>query len=480
MPIDIDQPGSDGWWLNRLWIKLRDRYERLADLDARYRGKGPLPEGSSSSDFYQAFQAKARTNFARLIVEALRHRMNVEGFRTAATQDTDEVGDQVALELWNRCGLPVESAEIHRTAFIFGNAYAIIGRNKNGKAVVTSEDPRQVVTIHDPTEQRVIRAAAKFFYDSEADQQVAYLYRPGRVRTAISDKRLWRDGRIRFTPKDWEWDREQKLPSNEQIPVIRFRNLDGVGEFEPHIDLLDRIDHQTLQRMVIATLQAFRQRVVKNAPTHDARGNKLDWDEILVADPGGVWIIPSQGPDGQPIDLWESSQIDLTPILQANKDDIHHLAAVTSTPLHIFMPDVVNGSAEGASVLREEAGFKVEDRLRRFTPGWQDVMAQSFLMENQSNRADPNKIEIIWAPVDRKSDAEMADAAVKKASIGVPFRQLLLDLGYSPRKVDQLMSDRAMDQLMAALSQPLQAAPAETAPAQEAQGAQSQSSEPPG
>jgi hypothetical protein len=50
-------------------------------------------------------------------------------------------------------------------------------------------------------------------------------------------------------------------------------------EFEPFIPLLDRINQQILQRMTIATIEAFKQRAFKGLPQKDpSTGADIDYD----------------------------------------------------------------------------------------------------------------------------------------------------------------------------------------------------------
>lgn len=448
MPIDVDTPGSPGWWLQELAWKLERRQNRLARLDAYFSGDPPLPEGAENMrDAYRAFQQKARTNFAELIVSAVRERMQVVGFRTAASDD--ENGDRAAREIWEANSLDVEIADVFEAMLSLGDGYVIVGKDGD-EPVITGEDPRQVVTAHDPVRQRVVRAALKVFADELEGVELAYLYLPGRVLVASRQvkrtSRLVRP-RVRFNPTAWEWDRERSgvLPF-DQVPVVRFRNRRGVGEFEPHLDLLDRVNHQILQRMVIATMQAFRQRAVKNAPMVDEDGNEVDWEGLLVADPGAVWAIPGD------VDMWESGQVDLTPILSAVKDDVQHLSAVTRTPFHMLTPEGANQSAEGAAVAREGLEFKAGDRIARATEACKDVMSLAFRVVGDDERADRSQLEVLWRDVARRSLAELADAAVKKQAAGVPWRQNMVDLGYPPAVIDRMESERADDALLGLLA----------------------------
>lgn len=460
MAIDVAGRGSPGWWLQRLARKLTDRQKRLDGLWARFEGDAPLPVGAHSArEAYQAFQRKSRTNFAELIAEATRERMTVSGFRTAAAGDDN--GDSEARRIWDANGMDVEAAEVHTFTLVLGDGYAIVGGEDDGDRrmpVITSEDPRQVATIHDPVRPRTVRAAAKLFCDLEEERDYAYLYLPAdqpsgraRVRVAYRDvKRRSADLAVRFAPSAWSWDgdrggAEGRELSHPLVPVVRFRNRRGVGEFEPHLDLLDRIDHMVLQRMVITVFQAFRQRAIKGLPDSDDDGNEIDWSDVFTYDPGALWQVPEF------VDFWESQQGEIGPILSAVKDDVRDLAATTRTPLSYLMPDAAGQSAEGAALMREGLVFKVEDRITRATESWKDVMSLSFLTMGDTRRADRSQLRVMWAPAERRSLAERADAASKAQDI--PFRTRMEHIwGFTPAQIVQMGSERQADNLVTAIA----------------------------
>lgn len=458
MPIDVDTPGSDGWWLQELSWKLQRRLPRIESLDRWFRGDSPLPEGNQVQALrlaYQALQRKARTNYAELIVEAVGDRMQVTGFRTAAGDDDN--GDREARRIWQANRLDVHASDVHDSFLALGDAYVIVGAGDDGVPLITGEDPRQVVTDHDPRDGSV-RAALKMFVDTMFGLEFAYLYLPGQVLVASREVRraAYPAPRGWFSSQSWSWDddRSSDLPF-DRVPVVRFQNrsgLDGdcgIGEFEPHIDLLDRINHGVFQRMTIATMQAFRQRAIKNAPMVDEEtGLEIDWEGILVADPGAVWAIPGS------VELWESGQVDLTPILSAVRDDLQSLSAVTRTPFHMLSPEGANQSAEGASLSREGVVFKAEKRIARATESWKDVMSLAFLWAKDEERADRSQLEVLWQDPERRSLSELADAAVKKQAAGVPWRQNMVDLGYAPETIDRMESERASDLLNEILRSP--------------------------
>jgi hypothetical protein len=87
-----------------------------------------------------------------------------------------------------------------------GRAYAIVGRDDDGNLLVTAEDPRFVTAITDPANPYKVLAALKLFHDDVADQDVAYLYLPGRVMVAKRPRKAAAGAGIKFKARYYDWD----------------------------------------------------------------------------------------------------------------------------------------------------------------------------------------------------------------------------------------------------------------------------------
>jgi hypothetical protein len=430
---------------------LRDEAPKYSLLESYYDGDAPLPESAEGQNqAYSRFQSKSRLNLAQLSVAAVRERMVIDGFRTGA--DGDDNGDLIARRLWKANHLDYQSADLHTNFLKFGSAYAIVGKpNGANNPVVTVEDPRQVYARMDPAIPGRVIEAIKVF--TEDEYHYFYCYRAEKVQVFVKDateKALQPDG----------WELSSESPNTlDEVPVIKFTNADGRGEFEAYTDVIDRVNHMILQRMVISTTQAFRQRVLKgDFPTHDDAGNEIDYNGIFESSAGSLWMIP----EGAAVE--ELAQADIAGILQAVRADIQDFAAVTRTPMHYFAPEGVNGSAEGAQLSREGLVFKTEDRITRATPGWSKVMSLLFKLAGDDERADLVDLEPLWRPAERYSLAERADASAKFQD--VPFRsRMSLVAQFTPAEIAEMENQKAGEDLISSALFTGEEAPGDPPPA---------------
>jgi hypothetical protein len=380
-----------------------------------------------------------------MAIEPTRHRMVPLGFRTAAAGD-EASGDTEADKIARANDLSLKFTDIAEWMLEFGDSYSIVGApGDDGVPLITAEDPRQVITAHDAATGGYL-AGLKVFRDDWDTADFAYLYLPGQVFVATRKSRSSLIGTqyYRFNPSGWDWDNERSgsLPYSV-VPVTRFPNQRGVGEFEPHLDLLDRINNTILDRVTVSKIQAFRQRAAKGLPDvyppgHPQAGQTIDYTGVFEADPGALWKVP------EGVDFWESAPIDLGPIRMAIQDDIQSFAMLTSVPLHTVTPDAANGSAEGASLLREGQTFKVEDRRLRTGVGLARTMSLAFQFMGDQVRADRSMIETIWAPAERYSLQEKSQAAAEQKAAGVPDAMIAEKvLQWSPSDIARAKQERA-------------------------------------
>lgn len=462
--IDTSVPYSPGWWMMQLANRLNNpkRLRRLKLLYDYWEGNPPLPVGAENSlSAYRAFQKKARSNFAALIVEAPQSMLKARTIRTSVAND--DAGDKLAWSYYRRNKLPVRIMDVWRWMLIFGEAYMSVGMPDDSQTwgaagespvpCIAPEDPRQMITLDDPNTGRA-RAALKLFSDDLTGIDYCYLWLPGQLFVATRQhaapmlgnrpRPTFDAGSFTLAPDLCaEWD----VPI---VPVVKFHNRGGKGQFEGVLDILDRINHMLLQRLVIATFQAFKQRAIsidpKDMPANDpVTGDEIDYDDIFAADPGALWRLPVGAK------VQELGQADLTQMLSGVKDDVMHLAAITRTPLPMLMPDSANQTAEGAQVQREGQTFTVEDLQVVCTAGLAEVFSMAFTFAGEPERAQLDEISVDWRPAERYSLAEKSASAVQSAQAGMPWRTRMSYIyQMDPAEIERMEAERQDDALFAA------------------------------
>lgn len=445
--INTSSVGSPGWWFNVLGERLETNRKRAERLHKYAIGDHPLPSATPAAQAaYHDFMKKSRSNYPALVVEAPRELLNVAGFRTAGSDD--DLGDAEAWRIWQANSLDADSGLVHGAALTMGDAYVMVGDidDEIGAPLITPEDPRQVITAHDPARPRKVVAALKMYYDATLGGDVAYVFTKtteGTVEVRKAFRERTYDNHLGFSVANFNWYGDVQTLNTSRIPVVRFRNrpnMDGttLGEFEDVIDAIDRINALTFDRMVISAIQAFKQRAIKgDLPEKDADGNDIDYGAMFQPGPDALWILPADA------EMWESGQADMKGILDAAKADVLGVAAVTRTPSYYLLGDFSNASAEAASLARMGLENKVLDRMREYGESWEQVLSIAFELAGDTERARSVDNEVIWTPPQRYSLSEKADA-ISKLKDTVPFRTLMQDVYQaSPQQLERIETERA-------------------------------------
>lgn len=382
---EMKEPGSPAFWAERLSkklnynnidssgempspVKLKRYYDGLADLPF-------VPKDVESA--FRRFQKKARTNFAGQIVDSAADRFAIKGFKTGA----DDTYNATAWRAWANAGMEVVSKEIFTNMLTFGESYALLGFEKDGSTPrITAETPLTMAVEEDAYGE--VAAASKVVYDDIMKITRLFVYMPGYVYVfkCLNSTKPAAFMRNKSYWKNWEYSPEESFATGlDYVNIIVFRNKDGLGEFSKHIDLLDRINEGILNRMIIVSTQAHRQRMIEmqlhvdpdmgvvELPTHDEDGNELDYASLIPSSPGQIGILP---PGAK---IWESSQSDIQGHLSSVKQDITDLAAVTNTLVNYLFPESANVSSSAQDQSAESFYFKMEDRLRRARRGFEKI-----------------------------------------------------------------------------------------------------------
>lgn len=398
---------------------------RFLDTLWSYRtGDPPLPQ--LSAKYHEVFRdvlRKARSNYAPMCIAPMLDRLELQSISTQADDDTG--GDDIAAAIMDETGFAAVLKDAYDLEFSLGESYMMAvpgvvgGPTLPGGAPIPCAyaiDPRRCIGVPDVQNPVRLRAAVVHQFDPIMNERVAFLFLPGQKHTFRYGNSfgLWNG--------DPEVETIEGLDALGGIPIVRLQNLNGLGEYEPHLDLLDRINDVTLQRIIGFWYQALRQRGLVGDedeeddedsplssepinPDNSNRKDPVDLNKVFRAGPGELWQIPAD------FKIWESQQTDFGPLLNGKRDDVKEFAAVTSTPLHLITPDAANGSAQGAGLLREALTAKVRDRRARFTPPLKLLWRMVFALSGAEDRG--RKMRLHWGPMEFHTLAEMGSASAQ-------------------------------------------------------------------
>jgi hypothetical protein len=480
---DASTPDSPDWWLLRLGNQLAADAPRCDRMHSYWSGNPPLPFGNRRmKEAYKRLQRIARSNFGLLLIESVVERLTVVGFRAGG--DATQANDRDAWKMWQANCLDADSTLVHRAALTMGRSYAIVGENprKPGRPLVTAEDPRQVIHEADPTNRRETLAALKTWRDDVRGRQVAVVYLPDSIHYYVANARIKADTEtVRvWTASAWAPDITKGDPAPVEldeagnpadglerddprrptlattanpfaplVPVVPFVNRPdtagrGMGEFEDCTDVIDRINTGVLDRLVIAAMQAYRQRWMTGVEVQDAQGVPL-----VDLDPGAdlVWAVPEANAR-----MGDFNATDLTPLLRASEADVSMLGAISRTPPSYLLASIVNASGDALAAAEVGLVSKVHERSIEFGNSWEQVYA---LMSQVTGRSVEDDAEVIWADPQFRSLSELASAAVQLMTAGVPWRTRMEKMSYTPAEIDRMEAQRVADALLSATLAPL-------------------------
>jgi Phage portal protein, SPP1 Gp6-like len=441
---------------DRLLRKLAVQREHAAQLWAWYHGHQPDPAVQRKySDQFRLLLELARTPWARLVVDTVAERLHVQGFRTA---DGVQV-EQQAWDLFTESALNADEWLVYTEALISGTGYVSVSSD----GLAAPESVFEVTHEPVPGNRRTLDAALKLYPTDWAGIGWAIdLMRPeATYRWAIDLPERLRpdgggfpiDGRHDLTELAWEQaDLFATVNPLGEVPVVPFENRatvigGGISELEDCIPILRRIDKLTLDKMLSSDVAAFKQKWATGleVPRDPETGKPIEQYKAAV---DRLWV--NENPEGR---FGSFDATDLGQYLKAIDAEIAALAAISRVPSHYLLQQNLANPPSAESLVAAESGLvaKVRERQRRFGEAWEHVIELCLAIGTE---AEGVQLEVVWQDAEMRNPAQVADAAVKLQTIGVPQRALWQYVGASPQQLAEWTIEAAAAQLVAAAAAP--------------------------
>lgn len=432
-------------WLPELADRIDKNRPRTQLLRSYMDGNAPLPEaGANSRESWKRFQRESRTNWGQLILEAVTDRIVMKDILVNGDSQSDVA--KRAQRIWRDNRMDLVFQTWLRDGLTFSRSFFTCWLGDDGRAVITSDSPESMDVAADPLQSWRVRAALRCWRDINNEVDYALVMAEGAYQQFQRPARD--DSKNLVSLVHGKWDPMSDPQPSANPPVVVYNNPGGVGEYEPHIDVINRINNGILERRVIQAMEAFRQRALRSKsergalPKKDEQGNDIPWGDIFSPAPGALWDLP---PD---VDIWESNPTDIRPLLEGSKDDIRQLSAVTRTPLPILMPDNTNTSAAGATAAETGYISKCGTRLTEAKIGVEAILVKALEAEGVEGM-DEQTVTVEFEPVERVSLPEKLQAASQAKGI-MSAKSILRDImGWGPDEIRQDAIDRADEALRA-------------------------------
>lgn len=384
-------------------------------------------------------------NWCRPVIEAPAERMTLVGVRLGEERRADA---QLA-RVWDSTDCDRGFAEAVAVMMSAGWAYALVHPGDSPR--VTWESPSQAIVDRDPVTGD-IRAGLVSWIDDKHDYATLY----------TSDE-VWKWQRSR-TPDAWD----KKLPSPGggweprevagetwpivnplgEVPMIELRNqtllddvpisdISGVMSMQDAINLvwaylLNALDYASLPTRLVGGADAPRVPILDKDGQETGMTRPLDLD-TLVKD--RVLWVPGQGVT---FDEWSAANLDA--FSKVIEHAVEHIAAQTRTPPHYLVARMVNTAAESLTIAEAGLVSKTRERITFVKAPLRRLFRLIALALGEREKADQAQwATLLWSNIQYRSEAQLADALLKKRQIGYPLQWIAEQDGLDPAEVDRLM-----------------------------------------
>ena len=369
---------------------------------------------------FRKFLDESAENWCVLVVNAVAERLAVVGWRFGDSTDA-------AQAIWQANHMNADHKMVQRDALVTGGGYALVqpdDTNPSG-VCITAESPLECTVLYEPGSRRRRLAGYKRFHDPVSQKITEIMMLPDTIAT-------WLPG---STGPLIEPNPAGDIGLFEIVPQPRTTSH-GASELDPCIPIQDRVHTTLFNRCVASDFGAFRQiwatgmKLARQIITSD------DGSESVIAvkpfDIGANRLLINEDPGGK---FGAFPGDGLSGFLASVQQDIEALASITQTPAYYFpTAKMVNLSAD--AIKAAEAGLvcKVSDRAEFMGEAWTDVMRLALSLVGDPGAAMVDA-EVIWKDFETRSQAQVADALTKLATIGVPQEALWSLFGATPQQI---------------------------------------------
>lgn len=443
--------------LDKLTKTLNSRRADIAMLDAAYRGEFSLKFASKDfAEYFSEQYAGFSDNWTQVVADAPHERLGIVGIRHEGAKKGDD-------ELWKRW-LENEADAYSDLAFldaiIAKRSYALVWGDRNDKATVTWEHPSQAVVSYDP-ETRAREAGAKIWSDDEFEYATLYLPTEVWKWQRTRGYAIGRPSGLIVTGAQPTGGWEPRQPASDDtwplvnplgfVPLVEFQNKPRlIGE--PLSDIAGTLSMQHAINLLWAQLfvatdgSSLPTRVVIGAerptiPILNSDGQEIGRKPVELKKIRGDRTLWLENPEAK-INEWQAGDLEVfTKIIDKA---VGHISSQSRTPSTYFMGGgsgtIANVGDDSLKPLETGLVMRTQEKTEHFGRSAREVFRLMALVEGDEGKAASVATgQVLWKDIENRSDAQRADALLKKKTIGYPLRYIMELDGMTDPEIDRIM-----------------------------------------
>lgn len=447
--------------VNRIHARIVARRPEIAKNERYYMGDQNLTY--ATSEWMKANSARYTDfsdNWCAPVANAIGERIEVTGLKF---RDNDTAANGLWDE-WLRNEMEMQSSQGFLTSFNTKRSFVIVWGSDDNEPVVSWEHPSNVEIEYEwGMLGRRRKAALKTWVDE--DTEYATLYAPDWVfkfsrklgrhadeRSAQSEQAKSDDttggwAAVESAFEQWPLPNPLKVVPVVEVPNRPILGGEPVSEVAQVIPMQDAInilwayamhagDYASMEARVLLNVNPPMRKILDQDGKHigDAPVTMKELNESRFAVFNG-----GPGNDAK-IDSWPASKLDVfTDVIEIA---VGHIAAQTRTPPHYLVSNKGLSNLAADALKAAEIGLvkKAQEFQKFATPAIREVFRLMALVKDQPAQAEQVRLATIaWQNPEMRSEAQMADALVKKKTIGYPFRYLMELDGIAPTEIDRIL-----------------------------------------
>jgi hypothetical protein len=410
--------------LERAYSALKGKNQIYSTLFDYADGNQPLVYSTNRlKEAFNNISAKFSQNWMSVVIDSALDRLTLNGWATKTKGITDRLQ-----QIFEDHELIQDAYDIHRSASITRESFAIAWKNEDGEIEFNYNDPRLCHMFYKADNPKKQDFACKWYRDGDIYRMILY-YRDRLEYYVTNPNKNFVNG-IPSGAKMFMPDPDRPSAENiyDEIPVFHFFiSRNSKGDLYNIITLQDAVNKLFSDMMVAGEFAALKQRYVITSEDTSTLKNA----------PNEIWQLPEGSQAGQ----FESTPLNI--FLDPIDKIANSIAIISRTPKHYFYSAGAGISGEALLAMEAPLTKKVDQRKASFSATWKRI--GQFLLKLEGIDYPLSDIDTVWEPshsVQPKTEADTVKVWVEST---VPLKTALAWSGKTDEEIAAMEKDKAKE-----------------------------------